>query len=216
MKKYVFTEQEKKQVEQAVQELEKESCGEIVPFFVRKSDDYDETSWFFAFILTIAAIGVLALLSYIWILPSISYVESFVIVVACSILGYFIPIISPNIKRILIGRDRALHMCSLRANEAFLNEQVFATEERVGILIFVSRLEHIVIVQGDEGINKKLNQEDWEEVVQLIVAGIKGNQIGKGFVDGIHRCKELLLANGFTRKSTDTNELSDGLRIEDE
>jgi putative membrane protein len=142
-------------------------------------------------------------------------VEASVVILVLAVIGYAIPMVFPGIKRILISKDRALEMVSLRAKEAFLNEKVFETEERVGILIFISRLEHLVIVLGDEAINDKLAPKDWEHIVSLITDGMKKNQIGNGLVNAINQCKHLLLEHGFTRKDSDTNELSNELRIKD-
>ena len=215
MKKYIFTDTEKQQIEEAVVSLEKESCGEVVPFFARKSDDYSEVSWYLATLLGIAGLAVIALLSYTWILPPLSFIEAFATVVLLMVVGYFLPILFPILKRLTVSEERALEMVSLRAKEAFLNEKVYQTEERVGILIYISRLEHIVLVLGDEGINAKVNEEDWVKVVSLITDGLRNKQIGEGLVNGINHCKDLLLQNGFVRKDTDTNELSDELRIKE-
>ncbi|WP_370088267.1 TPM domain-containing protein [Ekhidna sp.] len=215
MKKYIFTEEEKRRVKEAVEALERESCGEIVPFFTRSSDDYSEVSWHVAAILGIAGLAIIALLSYTWMLPALSYFEAFLVILGLMITGYSLPIIFPVFKRVFVSDERAMEMISLRAKEAFLNEKVYDTKERVGILIYVSRLEHIVLVLGDEGINAKVQKEDWEEVVSLITNGLKQGQIGEGLVNGINHCKELLLKNGFVRKDSDTNELSDELRIKE-
>ena len=123
--------------------------------------------------------------------------------------------ILPQSKRLIISRDSQAERVNQRALQAFMNEKVFETEERVGILIFVSKVEHQVMVLGDEGISKKLKPEDWQHVVDEVVKGIKSNEIAKGMVSAIALCKELLLEHGFVRKSTDYNELDDGLRIED-
>lgn len=215
MKKYQFTEQEKQQVKEAVEALEKESCGEIVPFFARRSDDYDEVAWHMAALMGVIGLGIVALLSYTWALPPISYLEAFVAVFLLMVAGYVLPFLIPSLKMLLVSPDRKMEMVSLRAKEAFLNEKVYETEEHVGILIYVSRLEHIVLVLGDEGINAKVNPEDWQEVVSLITAGLKQGKVGEGFVNGIEQCKKLLLSHGFIRKSTDTNELSNELRVEE-
>lgn len=215
MKKYIFTEEEKKNVKLAVESLEKDSCGEIVPFFARKSDHYHEVSAYLSLILSSSSFVILALLSYSWMLTDISLLEMTLIPLSFAIIGYIIPVIFPGIRRLLISKDRALEMVSLRAKEAFLNEKVFETEERVGILLFISRLEHLVIVLGDEAINKKLEAKDWEHVVSLITDGLKKDEIGNGLVNAITQCKELLLQHGFVRKSSDTNELSNELRITD-
>jgi len=215
MKKYIFSEEEKHQVKAAVEALEKESCGEIVPYFARKSDDYPEVSWRLAALLGLSGLGFVAGLSYTWLLPPLSYLETFVLVVFPMILGYFVPVLFPVVKRAFTSTERMMQMIELRAKEAFLNEKVYETKERVGILIYISRLEHIVMVLGDEGINARVRPEDWEQVVALIVDGLKQGKIGDGLVNGINHCKDLLLKNGFVRKETDTNELSDELRIKD-
>ncbi|GAB4237508.1 MAG: hypothetical protein Tsb0034_12700 [Ekhidna sp.] len=215
MKKYLFTEEEKRQVKAAVEALEKESCGEIVPFFTRKSDDYSEVSWHLAAILGISGMAIFALLSYTWLLPPISFLEAFIVILVLMIIGYMLPTIFPILKRVFISDERAMEMVSLRAKEAFLNEKVFDTKERVGILIYISRLEHLVMILGDEGINAKVKKQDWENVVGLITEGLRKKEIGEGLVNGINHCKDLLLRNGFERKATDTNELSDELRIKD-
>ncbi|SNS44623.1 putative membrane protein [Ekhidna lutea] len=215
MKKYIFTEEEKHQVKEAVKALEKESCGEIVPFFTRKSDDYAEVSWHLSAILGISGFGIIALLSYTWMLPALSFLEVFIVILGLMAIGYFLPILFPILKRILVSEERAMEMISLRAKEAFINEKVYDTKERVGILIYISRLEHVVLVMGDEGINAKVDKEDWEKVVTLITDGLRQNKIGDGLVSGINHCKDLLLNNGFIRKDSDTNELSDELRIKD-
>ena len=215
-KKYTFTTSEKEQVEQAVKDLETVSCGEIVPYFVRSSDDYAEASWYVSTVLTAFTLVLIGVLSYTWMLPfQVTPMEIALIGFVVIIIGFLFPILFPNSRRWIVPRERQEERVHQRARQAFLEEKVFETEERVGILIFVSRLEHMVLVIGDEGISKKVQQEDWQHVVEEVVVGIKANQIGDGLVKAIELCKELLLKNGFVRKATDTNELDDGLRIED-
>lgn len=215
-RKYIFTEEEKQQVAQAVKDLETVSCGEIVPYFVQRSDDYAEASWYSSTILAAFVSIMIGLLSYTWMLPfRLTPFEVTLTVFVALVVGFLVPVILPKTKRWLIAGDRQALRVKQRAYEAFLNEGVFNTEERVGILIFISRLEHQVLVMGDEGINKKVLEEDWEHIVETVLDGIKKRHIGEGLVQAIDQCKDLLLKNGFTRKSTDTNELDDSLRIED-
>lgn len=216
MAKYTFTDTEKEQVKQAVKDLETVSCGEIVPYFVNSSDDYAEASWYTAGIFGAGIASVLAVLSYLWLLPMrVTPLEISLLILGGFIIGFLIPLILPQSKRFIISKERQSERVSQRALQAFMNEKVFETEERVGILIFVSRLEHQVMVLGDEGISKKLKPEDWQHVVDEVVKGIKSNEIAKGMVSAIALCKDLLLEHGFVRKSIDYNELDDGLRIED-
>lgn len=215
-KKYTFTESEKQQVEQAVKDLETVSCGEIVPYFVGSSDDYAEASWYVSTLLSGFTLVLVGVLSYTWMLPfRITPMEVAIVAFVALVIGFLFPLLFPQAKRWIIPKERQAQRVRQRALEAFLNEKVFETEERVGILIFVSRQEHMVLVLGDEGISRKVQIADWQTVVDEVVMGVKANQIGEGLVKAIGICKELLLKNGFVRKSTDTNELDDGLRIED-
>ena len=214
-KKYIFSEGEKAQVEQAVKELEKVSCGEIVPYFVSESDDYVEASWYVSLVLSALASITVGLLSYTWHLPSyITPFEVSAIILGAMVLGFFIPMLISPLKRLVVSKEKMQLRVQQRATQAFLAEGVFNTEERVGVLIFVSQLEHQVIVLGDEGINAKVQPEEWNQVVGLIVEGIKQKKIADGLVNAIDACKDLLLKNAFVRKSTDFNELSDGLRTD--
>lgn len=214
--KYTFTDAEKQQVENAVKDLEKVSCGEIVPFFVSSSDEYNEASWYSSTVLAAFTTLSIGILSYFWMLPfRLTPFEVSIIILGAFIIGFLFPIVFPLSKHWIVSKGEQEERVGQRAMQAFLNEGVFNTEERVGILIFVSRREHMVMVIGDEGINKKVSQQDWEHVVETIVAGIKSRKIAEGLVKAIGECKELLIQNGFVRKSTDTNELDDSLRIED-
>lgn len=215
-KKYQFTEEEKQQVAQAVKELETVSCGEIVPYFVSTSDDYSEASWYSSTLLTAFTALSIGILSYFWMLPfRLTPFEVSLIMFGALVVGFLIPILFPSTRRWIVSKRDQEARVNQRAIQAFLNEGVFKTQEHVGILIFVSRLEHMVVVLGDEGINEKVAHEDWQQVVNTIIGGIKGRKIGEGLVKAIGQCRDLLLKHGFVRKSTDFNELDDELRIED-
>lgn len=216
MAKYIFTEAEKEEIKQAVKDLETVSCGEIVPYFVQSSDDYDEASWYMSTLLGAFVTVVIGLLSYTWMLPfHLTPMEISLVILVSIVIGFFVPIVIPSTKRLIISREKQSERVNQRAAEAFLSEKVYRTEEKVGILIFVSQLEHRVLVVGDEGINAKVAQQDWEHVVTEVVAGIRSGATAQGLIRSIALCKELLLKNGFVRKSTDINELGDDLRLED-
>lgn len=214
-KNHIFSEGEKAQVEQAVKDLEKVSCGEIVPYFVSASDDYVESSWYLGLVLAGLTSLTIGLLSYTWLLPfRVTPFAVSVIILGVMVLGFLLPFMISSLKRFVISKEKMQLRVQQRATQAFLAEGVFNTEERVGVLIFVSQLEHQVIVLGDEGINAKVQLEEWNKVVAHIVDGIKQKEIANGLVNAIAACQELLLKNGFVRKSTDFNELSDGLRTD--
>jgi putative membrane protein len=96
--------------------------------------------------------------------------------------------------------------------EAFVAEEVFNTKDRTGILIFLSLLEHQVLVIGDSGINAKVQQAEWDSVVHTIVEGMKAHKPADGLIAAIRQCGELLHREGVAIKPDDKNELSDKLR----
>lgn len=216
MANFKFSEKDKEKVKEAVEELEKVSSGEIVTYFAKKSSNYDSAQWSNALLFMASATFMLTIMSYMWWLPGI--VGTFEIsgfILLCGIFGYVLAGAFPAYRLFIVGRENAYRKVKLRAIEAFINEEVFNTRDRTGILFYVSAMEHQVIVMGDSGINQKVNQEDWDEVVNYILEGIKNNNVADGLVKAINACKNLLIENNFHVRSDDTNELSDDIRIED-
>ncbi len=122
----------------------------------------------------------------------------------------------PVVRRLVISDDEMEREVRQRAVEAFVAHEVFATRKRTGVLIFLSLFEHRVVVLGDTGINARVAEGEWDEIVAGIVAGIKQRQPGRALVEAIGRCGELLQRQGVERRSDDTNELPDRLHLERE
>ena len=94
-----------------------------------------------------------------------------------------------------------------------MDEEVFDTRERTGILIFVSLFERRVEVVGDSGINARVDPDDWVHVVEDILVGVRKGQMAEGFVKAINRCGALLEEKGVEIREDDSNELSDSVRF---
>ncbi|MEQ9423047.1 MAG: hypothetical protein RJQ09_01420 [Cyclobacteriaceae bacterium] len=214
MGKRQFSEEEKNKISAAVKDLEGATSGELVPYFVPKSDQYEEASWYLAAMMAAVTSAFVAIMAYMWWIPfRLTPLELSIAIFVLMVIGFVVPIILPVSKRLLINKEKMLMRVSRRAEEVFLEEEVFNTEDRIGILIFISELEHMVVVLGDKGINEKLKPSDWEHVVEAVTQGIKNKQLTDGLVKAISLCKQLLLDNGFNNIPKDKNELSDDLRI---
>jgi len=120
----------------------------------------------------------------------------------------------PALQRFLIPADRLIESVHARAQQAFLENEVFRTRERTGILIFVSLFEHRVEVVGDAGINAKVDADDWADVVADVVGGIKSGDPTTGMVSAIERCGQLLEKAGVTRREDDEDELPNAPQIQ--
>lgn len=212
--KFKFSDVQKDNIKAAVADLESESSGEIVPYITHRSDNYEEARWKSALLLSLFGAIVLGVLSYSWMLPfAVTPLEDAIFIAVLMAIGFSIPLVWPASVRFLVSEERRHIRVMHEAETVFLEEEVFNTVDRTGVLIYISELEHEVVVLADSGINKKVTPKDWEVVNQLVVEGIKKGKVDEGLVNAIKECKKLLLENGFTVRSDDSNELSDDLRI---
>jgi putative membrane protein len=84
------------------------------------------------------------------------------------------------------------------------------TRDRTGILLYASLAEHRAEVLADEGIYAKAPREVWDEIVGLLIAGLKAGDPASGFVHAVERTGEILAAC-LPPREDDANELPDGL-----
>ncbi len=118
------------------------------------------------------------------------------------------------IQKIFVSQNHLDRSTKQRAETAFMQEEVFNTRHRTGIMIFISFFEREVIVMADRGISKVVDQKEWDKIVQGIIKNIKVGKVIEGIEGAILRCGEILLEKGFHKTTDDVNELRDDLRIE--
>ena len=187
-----------------------------MPYVVEQSDDYERAVWRGASIAGIVALlAFLAVYTFTGFWLPIALPVVLVVVLAAFGCGLALTHFLPPLKRFLAGRALMQRRVGQRAAEAFVAEEVFDTRERTGILLFVSLFERQVLVVGDSGINARVKQEEWDDVVQTIIRGIHHGSHGDGLVDAIGKCGILLERRGVERRHDDKDELRDDLRMSD-
>lgn len=197
----------------AVREAEDRTSGEIVPYAVGCSDAYEEAVWRGGLgfgLLCLAAFEAVRLFTTAW-LP-VDFGTMAVAACVSAGAGMLLTRTVPGLRRLFAGEALMSRRVSQRAGEAFLAEEVFHTRDRTGILIFVSLLEHKVLVVGDSGINAKVQPQEWEDVVGRVVSGIRAGRPADGLIDAIRQSGVLLERRGVTIRPDDTDELPDRLR----
>jgi len=212
--KELFSDAQRQAIADAAREAEGRTSGEIVPYVVGACDDYDEACWKSAALLALAAAVVAAAvytlagfwgqLVWLWIAapPAIG-----------GAVGYLTARLVPQVRRLVIDGETLDLRARRRAMTAFLEEELFATRDRTGILIFVALFEHRVVVLGDSGINRAVPDGAWEGIVSRIVAGIHEGRTAEALADAIRECGALLEAHRVEIRPDDTDELSNELRI---
>ena len=212
----LFIQSDLERVSAAVKDAETRTSGEIVPYVVDRSDSYLEAEWRGG-----ALTGAVTLVMFVlhqrfsnsWWQPDLAQV--IIVSMIAFFAGALVVRYAPICTRFLAGQatmDRRVHQ---KAVEAFVTEEIFSTRDRTGVLIFLSLLEHKVVVIGDSGINAKVKKSDWEEIVQLIIGGIQSKKATDGLISAIAQCGDLLERTGVAIRKDDTDEITDNLRLGD-
>lgn len=216
--KQKFTDADLERIRTAVKQAEDKISGEIVPVIVERSGLYPEASYKSA--IAFGGIGfALIVLMDRYVITDASHtlyydpMFIFFLVSAFAACGYFLSKFVTVVRRFFLTQGLMDECTRQRAENAFLEEEVFNTRHRTGIMIFVSFFEHEVIIMADRGISKVVDQKEWDSMVADLVSFIRQGKIVDGLEAGIKRCGEVLLEKGFHKTPDDINELRDDLRI---
>jgi putative membrane protein len=209
-----FSENDLNRIKAAVYEAESKISGEIVPVIVGKSGHYTIANYKAS--LFAGALAFLLIIIFDRYVPAFAIYDPLLIfftVLLAGGLGALAAHFIDPLKRLLIEQKHKDHATRQRAENAFLEEEVFNTRQRTGIMIFVSFFEHEVIVMADTGISKVVEQKEWDKIVIHLTDHIRRDKVVEGLEGALKRCGEILLEKGFHKTPDDINELRDDLRI---
>ena len=210
-----FSEDQLGRIREAVRKAEQNISGEIVPVFVERSGHYTIANYRCAMVGA-AKLFILVIL-FDRFFPAYAIYDPlliFIIGLTGGLLGYITAHFAPWVKRLFVSKSQFQHATRQRAENAFLQEEVFNTRHRTGIMLFVSFFEHEVIVMADRGIAKVVDQLEWDRIVKTITDGIASDQLIESMETAINRCGEILKEKAFIKSEDDINELPDNLRVQ--
>jgi len=210
-----FSEEQLGRIREAVRKAEQNISGEIVPVFVERSGRYSIANYRSA-VLGAALFFILVIL-FDRFFPAWAIYDPmliFIIVLTGGLLGYIVAHFVPWVKRVLLTKSQLQNSTRQRAENAFLQEEVFNTRHRTGIMLFVSFFEHEVIVMADRGIAKVVDQIEWDRIVKTITDGISSGKLIEAMEAAINRCGDILKEKEFIKSEDDINELPDNLRVQ--
>jgi len=212
----LFSEADLEAIQRATAAAERRTSGEIVPYLVERLDDHAEARWrgatIGALVSALIAGTVHALVGY-WSGYGVAWIT--LPALAGAGLGYLIGGIGP-VTRLLMPADALDVMAQRRAEAAFLEEEVFRTRDRTGILIFLAVFEHRAVILADEGIHRVVPRHVWQELVTGLVAGIKARDAAGALERTIARCGDILSEHRVERRPDDRDELHDRVRIREQ
>jgi len=217
MKEPLLDQADLERISSQITAAEEGSSGEVVPFVVARSDNYEAVIWRGA-----AASGavflLVTLLVYVfyegwslgWLYTGIGLAFGLVL---AFLLGIVTTLTSDRFFRFMAGRDLLARRCRARANRAFIEERIYETRDRTGILIFVSLRERRIEVVADGGISAVVDDGSWENVVAEVRQGLQRHDLAGALLAGVGLCGEILRGSGLKARPDDPNELRDELRI---
>jgi len=210
----LLTPADRERIEEAARRAETHTSGEIVPYLVAACDDYDDACWkagaLGAMLLALVA-GATHQLGGFWAGWSLAWISLPAFVGAAA--GYVTARCVAPVRRWLVPSDVLELRVRRRAMTAFVEDEVFATRDRTGILLFVALFERRVVVLGDAGINRAVDPGEWTSIVDTLTRQIRGRRLVDGLVEAIEACGELLVRHRLDIRPDDTDELSNEPRI---
>lgn len=205
----LMNEADHKCIAQAIRDAESRTSGEIYAVVARRSDSYFFVAGFTVAcgILLAAVIVAVAAHWYWYTVPLPVFGLAILAAFLTAVLALWL---LPDMTLWLVPKRILYRRAHLNAIQQFLARNVHLTSERTGILLFVSLAEHYAEVVADAGINAKVRQDEWNNIVAILTEHADRDDLTAGFLKAIEKAG-LLLEEHFPARPDDVNELDDHL-----
>ena len=205
--KEFLSDDERARVNTAVKEAEKLTAGEIVVMIISASYHYPMANVIgaAAFALPLALIFTPLVGGWLWIgSQNMWWFLGFLTVLF--ILFHEVIRRTPWLKRFFISRNEIDDEVEEAAITNFFDQGLYRTRDEIGVLVLISVFEHKVWILADRGINAKVPEGQWDDIVKMITAGIKQKRPADAICEAVEKIGALLKEN-FPIKPDDTDEL---------
>jgi len=217
----LFSETDREAIAAAVGKAEEHTSGEIIPVVATSSGDYARAEG------VVGLLTALLFLTCAWLLVqdtsrgwggdatiALGLVPILLVTGIGFVAGSVVTRRLPLLRLPFVSKAEMKHQVERAAADAYHRFRVSRTAESTGIVLYVSLRERMVCVLGDGAITEKLGRRDWEDIRDLVVAGLRARRPVDGLCSAIERCGDVL-AQSFPLRPGDVNELRDELRIID-
>jgi len=204
-----------KKIETAIAEVESRTQAEIVPVIARQSGNYGFANSVFAFTFA------LLVLTLVWLVfqavipghnwgsypvPKIGIWVILCILILAYFAGLLLTRFFPALGLLFTTKGQRKAIVEIRAREQFQRLRVRRTKESVGVLIYISLLERMVHVVGDDKVNKAVEPSAWQTISDTLTSGLKAGDVTKALEDTVSMTGDIL-APHLPLKPSDEDEL---------
>ena len=214
-----FSDQQRRQIDQAVAEAEGKTSAEILPVAATSSGRYDRPEDIVG--LWLAMIG----LSATWLLLPTAHAESgswggtpgwarLLVVVAVAVAGFVLGAVIASrvgwLRRLFTPRQQMRDEVAARAYAVFFDVRVHHTAGATGLLIYVSLYERMAAVLADQSILDNLGQDALDELCDKLTVSLHEAHPAEAICRTVTAAGEKL-APVLPRADDDVNELPNAL-----
>lgn len=214
--KHFLSEDDRNYLEQKIKDAEKGTNLQIVLATTGRSDSYAEIPWkAFATGVSAASLLVFAghMASPVWFTVTTLLLSVVAILIAGS-LSAILAIFWPRFARIFLSGMRSQTETLRYAASLFLERELFATENRTGILLLISKFERKIVILPDKGLDTRLSKEATENIISRMSGYMHQRKVRQAFEAGLDELCSIISGN--TEMHSAKNELSDEIIERDE
>lgn len=214
-----FSKEEIESINKAAAHVESVSSGEVLTAVIRESSDYAFPELLFALaggiIYYLVAMffhsGIAERISALFWNPLPWHITAFYGASTLFVIGVLYMLSNiPGFDRLIVPGTVIKRNVHRRALIHFAESGAVNTRDRTGILFFISLRERQVEIIADEGINSKVEPDEWSSILNSLLSEIKKGNAAEGLERAIMDCSEIL-EKYFPVKNDDINELPDGI-----
>lgn len=199
MEKPAIDTEDRARIRTAIGRAEARTAGEIYVVVARVSGDYRLVPLIWA--LLVGLLVPLPLIAFTPLSAGVIYLAQLALFAAVGIV-----LSLPGIWRRVIPVPILRNECHARAVEQFRAHGIDITDNRTGVLIFISLKERYAEIVADAGINAKVRQEVWDELIARLIGEISGGRLAEGLIGAVERAGAIL-EEYFPIQPGDRNEL---------
>ena len=182
----LLTESELEKVSTAIQAVEQKTDAELVTVLAARADNYSYIPTLWAAMLALLSPSVVSFLPF-WVeMGDLMLIQLGVFILLATLLRW------PPILARIIPRQVKTWRASNLARRQFLENNLHHTEAEVGVLIFVSEIEHYVEIIADSGVSQYIADAEWAEIIATMTKQVAAGKTLEGFLGCVEASGKLL------------------------
>ncbi len=203
-----FKETFQSQLHQTIAEIENHSQVEIVTIVKPFSSTYRDIWFIWALAFLVAAFSFM-MFSHI----EFGWYAIYAISLLATLLGFLLPFLIDGLKRLSLKKSRMHKTVERIARAIFQKAGIRHTQEKIGVLIYISVFEKQVIVLPDRGAENAVPDEEWEKMRNDFQKIFQAADKAQAFIKHL-KATQRVFEKYIPPVPDDVNELPDDLEID--